>query len=159
MRSYNFPISQIPRTTAEYLLSNGIDGSFLVRESESNPGEHSITLRHEGKVYFALCFATKTHSADLVIYHYYVPHPCPLGFFYYLIIQYVHYRVSKSAAGVFISKEHTFPTLRELVEYHSKRADGLVHPLKVLFAADFRICYIINIYIIYLLHTYFIAPS
>lgn len=82
----------IPRTTAEYLLSNGIDGSFLVRESESNPGEHSISVRHDGKV--------------------------------------AHYRVTKGPQGVFVAKEHPFPSLKELIEHHSKKADGLVYPLK-----------------------------
>lgn len=41
-----------------------------------------------------------------------------------------HYRVSKSPQGIFISKEHPFQSLRELVEYHSKKSDGLVFPLK-----------------------------
>lgn len=35
----------------EYLLSSGINGSFLVRESESSPGQRSISLRYEGRVY------------------------------------------------------------------------------------------------------------
>jgi len=41
----------ISRNAAEYLLSSGINGSFLVRESESSPGQRSISLRHEGRVY------------------------------------------------------------------------------------------------------------
>jgi len=36
---------------SEYLLSSGINGSFLVRESESSPGQRSISLRYEGRVY------------------------------------------------------------------------------------------------------------
>ena len=31
--------------------SSGINGSFLVRESESSPGQRSISLRYEGRVY------------------------------------------------------------------------------------------------------------
>ncbi|XP_013776391.1 tyrosine-protein kinase Abl-like [Limulus polyphemus] len=45
---YHGPIS---RNAAEYLLSSGINGSFLVRESESIPGQRSISLRHDGRVY------------------------------------------------------------------------------------------------------------
>uniref|UniRef100_UPI00358E65E3 tyrosine-protein kinase ABL1-like isoform X3 n=1 Tax=Myxine glutinosa TaxID=7769 RepID=UPI00358E65E3 len=45
---YHGPIS---RNAAEYLLSSGINGSFLLRESESSPGQRSISLRCEGRVY------------------------------------------------------------------------------------------------------------
>lgn len=41
----------VSRNAAEYLLSSGINGSFLVRESESSPGQRSISLRYEGRVY------------------------------------------------------------------------------------------------------------
>lgn len=41
----------ISRNTAEYLLRSGINGSYLVRESESHPGQMSITVRYEGRVY------------------------------------------------------------------------------------------------------------
>lgn len=42
---------RIARNTAEYLLSSGIDGSFLVRDSESSPGQLSISMRYDGRVY------------------------------------------------------------------------------------------------------------
>lgn len=42
---------QISRNASEYLLSSGINGSFLVRESESSPGQRSISVRFEGRVY------------------------------------------------------------------------------------------------------------
>ncbi|UYV84001.1 ABL1, partial [Cordylochernes scorpioides] len=45
---YHGPIA---RNAAEYLLSSGINGSFLVRESESSPGQRSISLRFDGRVY------------------------------------------------------------------------------------------------------------
>ncbi|XP_028936974.1 tyrosine-protein kinase ABL2 isoform X1 [Ornithorhynchus anatinus] len=45
---YHGPVS---RSAAEYLLSSLINGSFLVRESESSPGQLSISLRFEGRVY------------------------------------------------------------------------------------------------------------
>lgn len=83
---------RIARTEAEFLLSNGIDGSFLVRESQSSPGEYSISMRYDGKV--------------------------------------LHYRVSKSAAGVFVAQDKVFPSLSDLITYHGQHSDGLVHCLK-----------------------------
>lgn len=41
----------IQRSYAEYLLNSGITGSFLVRESESKPGQLTISLRYEGRIY------------------------------------------------------------------------------------------------------------
>ncbi|KAI1708926.1 protein tyrosine kinase domain-containing protein [Ditylenchus destructor] len=42
---------KVSRNEAEYLLSSGINGSFLVRESETSIGQYSISLRHDGRVY------------------------------------------------------------------------------------------------------------
>ena len=41
----------ITRAEAELSLGSGINGSFLVRESESKPGQYSISLRYDGRVF------------------------------------------------------------------------------------------------------------
>ena len=41
----------ITRAEAELSLSSGINGSFLLRESESKPGQFSISLRFDGRVF------------------------------------------------------------------------------------------------------------
>lgn len=41
----------ITRAEAELSLSSGINGSFLLRESESKPGQYSISLRFDGRVF------------------------------------------------------------------------------------------------------------
>ncbi|KAL4218853.1 Tyrosine-protein kinase abl1 [Mactra antiquata] len=83
---------QISRNASEYLLSSGINGSFLVRESESSPGQRSISVRYEGRVY--------------------------------------HYRISEdSDVKVYVTSDHKFNTLAELVHHHSIHSDGLVTTL------------------------------
>ncbi|VDN04108.1 unnamed protein product [Thelazia callipaeda] len=42
---------KVSRSESEYLLSCGISGSFLVRESETSIGQFSISLRYDGRVY------------------------------------------------------------------------------------------------------------
>ena len=42
---------KLERVKAEYLLSSGINGSFLIRESETCQNQLSISLRYEGRVY------------------------------------------------------------------------------------------------------------
>ncbi|XP_030565385.1 tyrosine-protein kinase Abl isoform X1 [Drosophila novamexicana] len=79
---YHGPIS---RNAAEYLLSSGINGSFLVRESESSPGQRSISLRYEGRVYHyrisedpdGKVFVTqeaKFNTLAELVHHHSVPH-------------------------------------------------------------------------------------
>ena len=41
----------ITRAEAELVLSSGINGSFLIRESESKRGQYSISLRYDGRVF------------------------------------------------------------------------------------------------------------
>ncbi len=49
---YEFPWyhGNITRAGAELSLSSAINGTFLVRESESSPGQYSISLKCDGKV-------------------------------------------------------------------------------------------------------------
>ena len=51
LENYLWYHGRIERVKAEYLLSSGINGSFLVRESETCPNQLSISLRWEGRVY------------------------------------------------------------------------------------------------------------
>lgn len=71
----------ITRAEAELCLSSGINGSFLVRESESKPGQYSISLRYDGRVFHyrihhdsqSKCYVTPESKFDslakLVIHH------------------------------------------------------------------------------------------
>ena len=71
----------ITRAEAELCLGSGINGSFLLRESESKPGQYSISLRYDGRVYHYRIH-TDSHSkyyvtpdskfenlAELVVHH------------------------------------------------------------------------------------------
>ncbi|OAF67482.1 hypothetical protein A3Q56_04772 [Intoshia linei] len=51
LEKYDWYHGSISRSAAEYLLNSGINGSFLIRESESMPGNWSISLRYEGKTF------------------------------------------------------------------------------------------------------------
>lgn len=42
---------RISRESAEYLLSSGINGCFLIRESQTRPGSKSVSIRYEGRVF------------------------------------------------------------------------------------------------------------
>ncbi|TNN10883.1 Tyrosine-protein kinase transforming protein isoform 1 [Schistosoma japonicum] len=90
--SYSWYHGAVSRQAGEHLLRSGITGSFLVRASESAPGQLSVTVRHLGRVY--------------------------------------HYRISQDSRGLFyITEAHRFPTVVQLIEHHSRSADGLVCPL------------------------------
>ena len=51
LEKYSWYHGNITRAAAEVALSSGINGSFLIRESESKPGQYSISLRYSGRMY------------------------------------------------------------------------------------------------------------
>ncbi len=83
----------ITRAEAELTLSSDINGSFLVRESESKRGKYSISLRYDGRVF--------------------------------------HYQIHSepSTGRRYVTPEHMFQTLDELIIHHSKHPDGLTTTL------------------------------
>lgn len=96
----------ISRSSAEYLLSSGINGSFLVRESESSTGQRSISLRYEGRVYHYRINETGVtensgnSSCDSI-----------------------------NSGYIYVTSECKFHTLAELVHHHSMHSDGLITQL------------------------------
>ncbi|CAD6188681.1 unnamed protein product [Caenorhabditis auriculariae] len=51
MDKYQWYHGKVSRSESEYILGSGINGSFLVRESETSIGQFSISVRHDGRVY------------------------------------------------------------------------------------------------------------
>lgn len=51
LEKYPWYHGNITRAAAEVALSSGINGSFLIRGSESKPGQYSISLRYNGRMY------------------------------------------------------------------------------------------------------------
>ena len=92
LEKFSWYHGNITRAAAEVALSSGINGSFLIRDSESKPGQYFISLQFN------------RHT-----YHYYILQD-PVTKTYY---------VKKK-------QDIKFPTLKELVHYHSQQADGLV---------------------------------
>ena len=70
LEKYSWYHGNITRAAAEVSLSSGINGSFLIRESESKPGQYSISLRFGGRMYHYRI------SQDAVTEKYYVMQVC-----------------------------------------------------------------------------------
>lgn len=51
LEKHSWFFGNITRAEAELNLGSGINGSFLIRESESKPGQYSISLRFDGRVF------------------------------------------------------------------------------------------------------------
>ena len=126
LEKYPWYHGRIMRNKAEYYLNNGVDGSFLVRESESTPGDFSISLRCNGKV----GPGSVSPRAKLLC--------APGGAMRrpgrgWLTLspacnataQVLHYRINKSAAGLYVQKDSVFPTLPLLVAHLGEQSGGL----------------------------------
>ena len=64
LQKHSWFFGNITRAEAELVLSSGINGSFLIRESESKPGQYSISLRYDGRV-----FHYRIHADNSNQYH------------------------------------------------------------------------------------------
>ena len=81
LENYSWFHSNITRAEAEVCLSSGINGSFLVRESESKPGMFSLSLRLDAKCSHYLVHLDSTSKyhmnhtsrfeslAELIVHH------------------------------------------------------------------------------------------
>ena len=101
---------QIARTTAEYLLNSGVNGSFLVRESQSNPGEYSISTRFDGKVRPATATGRGGGGKRKLPWDTIPRIPLPAGG----AVQTFHYRVNRGAQGIFVAEGRFFRDLKVL---------------------------------------------
>jgi hypothetical protein len=104
------------RAAAEYLLNAGVDGSFLVRESESSPGEHTLSLRFDCQVRGRGVFFVPVAA-------------CLPGLIFRLrglgpLSQVFHYRINKSSEGFYITRSNIKSSLYELVQHHSSGSFG-----------------------------------
>ena len=64
LEKHSWFFGNITRAEAELSLGSGINGSFLIRESESKPGQYSISLRYDGRV-----FHYRIHSDPSGLYY------------------------------------------------------------------------------------------
>ena len=118
----------ISRSSAEYLLSSGINGSFLVRESESSSGQRSISLRYEGRVYHYRINESKVHKTENSGNSIDSSHSSHHSSLHSnqnkdnIIIS----NINCSTKYFYVTTECKFHTLAELVHHHSMHADGLI---------------------------------
>ena len=90
----------INREEAKILLDSGVDGSFLIRNSETQAGHFSISLRaHEER---------EGASKDTIY----------------------HYRIQYVDGLYHITPSHRFKFLSDLVEHHRQNPDGLITTLR-----------------------------
>ncbi|KJH44171.1 SH2 domain protein [Dictyocaulus viviparus] len=91
---------KISRSESEYILGCGINGSFLVRESETSIGQYSISVRNDGRVYhYRISFDANDRRS---------------------------YSGKLQLLQLYITQDAKFKTLGELIHHHSLHADGLV---------------------------------
>ncbi|XP_045583428.1 growth factor receptor-bound protein 2 isoform X1 [Procambarus clarkii] len=107
MKSHEWYYGRITRADAEKLLLNKHEGAFLIRVSESSPGDFSLSVNG------SLEDKDKPHSSPR----------CGDG------VQ--HFKVLRDAQGKFFLWVVKFNSLNELVEYHRSASVSRSHDIKL----------------------------
>ena len=95
---------RITRADAEKLLSNKNEGSFIIRVSESSPGDFSLSVKYVLQFLISASCSIKLFTELLHLSR------CSDG------VQ--HFKVLRDAQGKFFLWVVKFNSLNELVEYH-----------------------------------------
>lgn len=112
LEKYSWYHGNITRAAAEVALSSGINGSFLIRESESKPGQYSISLRYSGRMYHYRI------SQDAVTKKYFVMQDIKFG----TLKELVHYH-SQQADGLVCTLHYPAPNPKKPTIFGLSQAD------------------------------------
>ena len=132
MKNHDWYYGRITRADAEKLLSNKHDGAFLIRISESSPGDFSLSVKcSDGVQHFKVCIVCFL----LLI------------FIYFLLIKKFlsYFKVLRDNQGKFFLWVVKFNSLNELVEYHRTAS--------VSRSQDVKLRYIFNNYLFFINNT------
>lgn len=105
---YEWCHGAINRSAAEFLLvKNGTTGAYLVRESQSKPGEYTLSLFDSQVPLFR---SDLRWTPELTA----------------MLLQVAHYRINQNPDGsCFIRAKQIFTSIPELIEHHKGRTSGL----------------------------------
>lgn len=112
LEKFSWYHGNITRAAAEVALSSGINGSFLIRESESKPGQYSISLRYNGRMYHYRI------SQDPVTKHYFVMQDIKFS----ALKELVHYH-SQQADGLVCTLHYPAPNPKKPTIFGLSQAD------------------------------------
>lgn len=108
MKPHNWYYGRITRADAERLLANKHEGAFVVRVSESSPGDFSLSVKCGDGVQH---FKVLRDAQGCCYYHCY-------SLLFYLLYPMSSDRACSGVAGKFFLWVVKFNSLNELVEYH-----------------------------------------